>query len=84
MVSAVTIRGNGDITFNDTPVSLEQVERYVRTSADMTPQPFITVDFRRGTDCTTINRVRRVINRSFDCVNDDHCLQGPPPEWATR
>jgi len=84
MVDAVTVRRDGRLAYNDAPASIEQINDYVRTGAQMTPQPFVTIDFDRSTDCATINLVRDTIARNVDCTAEDHCLQGPRPEWAMR
>ncbi len=84
MVDAVTVRRDGRLVYNDKPASIEQINDYVRTGAQLIPQPFVTVDFDRGTDCATINLVRDTIARNVGCTAEGHCLQGPRPEWATR
>ncbi|MBW6524098.1 hypothetical protein KZ810_11375 [Sphingomonas sp. RHCKR47] len=84
MVDAITIRRDGGLAFNDAPASIEQISDYVRMDAQMTPQPFVTIDFDKGTDCATINLVRDTVARNFGCTAEGHCLQGPRPEWATR
>jgi len=78
-VHVVRIGKAGGIEWNGTRVTLAMVRRYLSSAAALTPQPFVSIDFERGTRCRDVVAVRSAMNAALACGSSDRCLQGPAP-----
>ncbi len=56
----IAVKENGDVFFNDEPVSKEALESRLSTAAQQTPQPALNLRGDRTTKMSTINDIMKI------------------------
>jgi hypothetical protein len=55
------------------------VQNYLGVVSEMDPQPLTFLDFEAGAPCSSIERIRTLMNNNLRCSAEKLCFQGPGP-----
>lgn len=83
IVNRVTVKDDGQITWNGKPISTDQLSAYSAMVSEMNPVPFTILQVENGASCSDVRRIRQAINERAQCADEyaGHCGEGPDP-WA--
>ena len=56
------------------------LQDYLGVVSEMDPQPMTFLDFETGASCSSIERVRTLMNAKLQCRSAKVCFQGPGPD----
>jgi hypothetical protein len=84
-VNVIKVDGSGRLTWNEStaPVTEAEVDDYLRQMALM-GSPYIAIDFKAGTPCVPIQKVRALMNKHLLCAESRKCLQGDYRAWVQK
>ena len=69
----VALNGGGTLTWNDAPVTLEQLRSYLRLASALDPVPPLVLTVHPDADCRTAALVRQEIDAALDCRQRGLC-----------
>ena len=82
--NVIRVQRSGAITWNGQELRSQHgpfpmLQNYLSVIPEMDPQPLIFLDFEAGASCSTIERVRTLLNSNLHCRSETVCFQGRGP-----
>ena len=80
--NVIRVGRSGSIAWNGQELGLHRgpfplLQNYLRVVSQMEPQPLTFLDFEAGASCSSIERVRALMNSNLRCNSEKLCFQGP-------
>lgn len=75
----VKVGRTGTLMWNGTRIRKETLLKYLHIVARLQPQPWVSLDFDAGTNCTQLTNVRTMMTQILHCRETRACLQGQYP-----
>ena len=82
--NVVKVQRSGAIAWNGQELQSQHgpfplLQNYLGVISKMEPQPLTFLDFEAGASCSSIERVRTLMNANLRCRSEKVCFQGPGP-----
>jgi len=83
-VHVIKVNGSGRLIWNEStaPITEAELDDYLRKIARFPIKIYVAIDFKSGTACAPIQKVRALMNEHLSCAKGGSCLQGDYRAWV--
>lgn len=84
LINRVKVTGKDEVLWNGKAIGLRELANYSSIVPTMNPVPFTILEIENGASCSTVQEVRKTIDKRAQCRSEygSKCGEGAGP-WAT-